>query len=167
MASNAAPGNGQRGGMISGLWASPFARPGQHLMELRLAPSAPAHGVLDEEADVAAGRRDVRRAHALDREPNQIVRAAGLGPRARQPFAAERLHPRHGADLIAVDIKVADARVLGDVVGDRADAAVQPERQAVAQPIDGPDHLTEMPALEADHVQDGPEYLALDQLQIG
>ena len=72
------------------------------------------------------------RAHALGGVGEQRVGAAGLGPGARQPLAAERLHAHDGADLVAVDVEVADAGVLGDVVGDGLDAAVQAERQAVA-----------------------------------
>ncbi len=37
--------------------------------------------------------------------------------------------------------------MLGDVVGDALDAAVQPERQAVARLVDRLNDLVEMPAL--------------------
>ena len=36
--------------------------------------------------------------------------AAGLGPGARQAFAAERLHADHGPDHVPVDVDIADAR---------------------------------------------------------
>jgi hypothetical protein len=45
---------------------------------------------------------------ARGREAVEVTRAAGLGPSARQRFAAERLHADGGADHSAVDIAVAD-----------------------------------------------------------
>ena len=44
----------------------------------------------------------------------EIVRPARLRSRARQTIAAERLHADHRADLVAVDVEIADARMLGD-----------------------------------------------------
>jgi hypothetical protein len=38
----------------------------------------------------------------------QVERATGLGTGAGQPFAAEGLHPDHGAHDVAVDVEVAD-----------------------------------------------------------
>jgi hypothetical protein len=40
----------------------------------------------------------------------QVVRAAGLGAGAGEALAAERLHADHRADLVAVDVDVADLR---------------------------------------------------------
>ena len=51
-------------------------------------------------------RRRLRRFRPL--KPRQIVRPARLGAGARQPLAAERLAADDGADLVAVDVGVAD-----------------------------------------------------------
>ena len=47
-----------------------------------------------QKLQVAARRRDVGRAHALERIGDQRMRPARLGPGPRQPLAAERLHAR-------------------------------------------------------------------------
>ena len=75
---------------------------------------------------------------ALGGKARQVIGAAGLRPGARKPLAAERLHADHGADLVAVDVEIADAGVLGDVIGDAVDAAVQAERQPIAGGVDAP-----------------------------
>ena len=57
---------------------------------------------------VAAGRGGVDAGHPLGREARDIMRAAGLGPGAGQSLAAERLAFDHRADLVAVDVEIAD-----------------------------------------------------------
>src|SRR5690606_7433053 len=60
-----------------------------------------------EQAGVAAGGGGVDRGHALGGEADDVVRAAGLGARARQALAAEWLASHYRADLVAVDVEVA------------------------------------------------------------
>ena len=48
----------------------------------------------------------------LAQQALQIQRTAGFGSGARQALSAERLHADHGADHVAIDIDVADARTL-------------------------------------------------------
>ena len=55
--------------------------------------------------------------------------SASLWAGARKSFATKRLRADDGPDLVAVDVKITDARVFGHVIRDRADAAVQPQRQ--------------------------------------
>ena len=86
-----------------------------------------------------------------------------LGPVPEKALAAERLDADDRADLIAVDIEIADAGMLCDVVGDGLEAAVEAERQAIAAVVDGGDDLVEVALLEADDVQDRAEDFALQQ----
>src|SRR6185312_3635150 len=81
---------------------------------------------------VAAGRGGVDGERALAGEAQQVVRAAGLGAGAGKALAAERLHADHRADLVAVDVAVADAGVAADVFHGVVDAAVHAQREAVA-----------------------------------
>ena len=87
---------------------------------------------------IAARGRRVDAGHALGREARDIMRAAGLGPGAAQALAAERLAFDHRADLVAVDVEIADPGMLLDIVADGVDAALQAERQAVAGRVDLP-----------------------------
>jgi hypothetical protein len=64
------------------------------------------------------------------------VRAAGLGAGAGQALAAERLHADHRADLVAVDVDVADLRPRDDAVDGFVDARVDAQGQAVAGGVD-------------------------------
>src|SRR4051812_15968459 len=89
-----------------------------------------------QQASIAARRRRVRRRDTFDREAMQIMRPAGLGAGARQTLAAERLHADDRADLIAVDVEVADLCPRLDEVGCLLDARVHAERQAVACRVD-------------------------------
>ena len=65
-----------------------------------------------QQLKVSAGRGDIGRTHALGGVGEQGVGPAGLGTGARQPLAAERLHADDGADLVAIDVDVADPRAL-------------------------------------------------------
>src|SRR6185437_16824305 len=64
------------------------------------------------QARVSPGCRGVDAGHPLDRETRDIVRTAGLGSGTAQPFASERLAFDHRADLVAVDVEIADPRML-------------------------------------------------------
>jgi hypothetical protein len=72
----------------------------------------------------------------------QVERATGLGTGAGQPFAAEGLHPDHGAHDVAVDVEVAHRAVhhLGDGL---VDAGVHAQGQAVAAGVDLLEQLPE------------------------
>src|SRR5690348_7688783 len=102
---------------------------------------------------IATGRRGVDGERALAGEAQQVVRAAGLGTGAGEAFAAERLHADHRADLVAVDVTVADAGVLADVVHGGVDAAVHAEGEAVAGAVELVDDVLQLAGLEADQVQ--------------
>src|SRR3546814_17902169 len=83
----------------------------------------------------------------------EIRRAAGLWPRPRQAAAAERLRADDGADLVAVDIDVADLRARRDMRRDAVDARVDPQRQPIARGVDRVDQRVEFAALPR---RDGP-----------
>src|SRR3546814_13287337 len=59
-------------------------------------------------------------------------RAAGLWPGPRQAAPAEGLRADDGADLVAVDIDVADLRARRDMRRDAVDARVDAERPPIA-----------------------------------
>src|SRR6185437_15172646 len=95
---------------------------------------------------VATRRRGVDGERALAGEAQQVVRAAGLGAGAGEGFATERLRADHRADLVAVDVAVADAGVAADVFHGVVDAAVHAERQAVAGGVDLFEHPGQLAA---------------------
>ena len=95
----------------------------------------------------------------------QIAGPSGLGPGARQPLAAEGLHPDHGADHVAVDVRVADAQAFVDAPDRAVDAAVNAQREAIAGAVDGLDDLIQAVGGVGDHMKDGPEHLALQEVQ--
>ena len=64
------------------------------------------------------------------------MRPASLGAGARKPLAAEGLRPDNGADLVAVDIGVADPHPRQDALDRSPDAAVNAQRQPVAGRVD-------------------------------
>ena len=86
---------------------------------------------------------------------------AGLRTGAAEALATERLAFDNRADLIAIDVEIADARMLLDIVANRVDAALQAERQSIAGGIDRLDDLVELVASKADNVKDRPEILAI------
>ena len=96
-----------------------------------------------QQRGVAADGRRVDRDGLLGGEARQVVRPAGLRPRARQPAAAERLHADDRADHVAVHVDVADARARRDALRDAVDARVDAEREAVAARVDRVDDLVE------------------------
>ena len=92
----------------------------------------------------------------------QVPRTAGFGSGARQALSAERLHAHHGADHVAIDIDVADARALDDFIDRGLDARSNPERQAVAGGVDCIQQRTQAAPIEAQYVQHRAEYLCLE-----
>src|SRR3546814_5619349 len=78
---------------------------------------------------VAARRGDVGRNRLFLGKAVQIMQTAGLGSGARQTAPAEWLRPDDRADLVAVDIDVADRRARGNMRGHAVDARVAAERQ--------------------------------------
>src|SRR5256885_13949813 len=109
------------------------------------------------QARVAASRRRVDAGHALDREARDIMRSAGLGPGAAQTLAAEWLAFDHRSDLVAVDVEIADAGMLLDIIADGVDAALQAEGEAVTGGVNVLDHLVELVAGEVNDVEDRSE----------
>ena len=77
------------------------------------------------------------------------MRSACLRAGAAQALAAEGLAFDHGADLVAVDVEIADARMFLDIVANGVDAALEAERQAIAGRVDRIDDLVELVAGEA------------------
>src|SRR6185369_17693784 len=77
-----------------------------------------------------------------------------------QAFAAERLALDHGADLVAVDVEIADPGMLLDIIADRVDPALKAKRQPVAGRVDLIDDLIEAVAGEPDDVQYRTKILA-------
>src|SRR3546814_17062102 len=67
---------------------------------------------------------DVCSSDLLGGEARQVVRAAGLGAGAGEPLSAEGLHAHHRADLVAVDVDVADLGARCDVLDGFVDARV-------------------------------------------
>src|SRR6185437_2502053 len=70
--------------------------------------------LLREQRSIAAGRRRIDGHHLLDRQPMQVIRAAGLWSGARQTTAAERLATHHRADHVTVDVDIAVRKARGD-----------------------------------------------------
>ena len=84
------------------------------------------------DADAANSR--ARAFHAVERvrgglgdEARKIQRAAGLGPCAGQPRAAERLQADRCANDIAVDVDVAGLDAFNDTRDRLVDAGVEPK----------------------------------------
>src|SRR5258708_37555388 len=118
-----------------------------------------------EQAGVAARGGGVDRDGALDGEAVEIMRAAGLGPGARQALAAEGLHADDGTDHIPVDVEVADPHPALDRAHRLVDAAVDAEGEAIAGRRDLVEHLVELVAAPADDVEDGAEDFALQPVE--
>ena len=109
---------------------------------------------------IAAGRRRVDRHRLLGREPLQVVGAARLWPGSRQAVTAERLHPDHGPDHVAVDVDVAHRQALEHRSGRCLHARLHAERQPVAAAGDCIQQPLQLTAAPAHHVQDRAEHLA-------
>src|SRR5690348_17575794 len=98
-----------------------------------------------QQTRIAACGRGVDGEGAFDREAQQIMRTAGLGAGAGQVLAAEWLHADHRADLIAVDVEVANLRAAADVFDGFVDAAVDAECQAKTRGVDrSEEHTSEL-----------------------
>src|SRR3546814_15571297 len=92
------------------------------------------------------------------------MRTAGLGSGARQTAPADWLRPDDRADLVAVDIDVADRRARGNMRGNADDARVDAESQAVTRGVDRVDERVDSAPLPRPDVKHRAEYPAL---QIG
>src|SRR5437868_1004717 len=113
------------------------------------------------QAGVAAGCGRVDAGDALGGEAGDVVGAAGLGAGSAEAFAAERLAFDHRADLVAVDVEVADPSARLDEGTGGVDPALQPQRQAEAAGVDLVYDLAELARFPADDVEDWPEMLAI------
>src|SRR3954469_15030011 len=89
------------------------------------------------------------------------MRPARLGSGAGKALASERLHAHHRADLVAVHIHVAHLHPVTDELRRFVDAAVDPERQAIAGGVYGIANFAEAIRRIAHDVQDRPEHLPL------
>src|SRR5437762_6421146 len=112
-----------------------------------------------QQAEIASGRRGIHCKDACGRESHEVVRAAGLGPGAGQPLAAERLHAHHRADHVAVDIGIADRRALANALGARVHTGVHTHRESVSGGVDVVDYPVEVFEREPCDVKDGAEAL--------
>ncbi len=101
-----------------------------------------------------------RHRHGPGGEARQVVRPARLGAGAGKPLAAEGLAAHHRADLVAVDIGVADPHPLDDMLHPVVDPCMQPEGQPVAAGVHRGDHRVQFPGPEGGEMQDGAEDLA-------
>ena len=99
-------------------------------------------------------------------EALQVEGAAGFGAGAGEAVAAEGLHAHHGADDVAVHIKVACFDAAADVFHRAVDAAVDAAGEGVAFGVDLVDELVELVGAVADNVQDRAEHFALQVVQI-
>src|SRR3990167_2975546 len=103
---------GQRSALYRASWSLPM----RAMTKPRTCPRIePAPSLTRHQRRIAARRGDVGRDRLFLGKAVQIVRAARLRTRARQPAPAERLRPDDRADLIAVDIDIADRRARRDV----------------------------------------------------
>src|ERR1700739_1495338 len=84
--------------------------------------------------------------------------SAGFRSGAGKIFAAEGLHADDRADLVAVDVAVADFRALRDVRDGRIDAAMDAERESEAGCVDRIDDVVEFVGLPAQNVKHRSEY---------
>ncbi len=66
-------------------------------------------------------------------ETAEVVRATRLRTGAGHPLAAEGLGAHDRADLVAVDVDIADVERLGQVLDTAVDPRVKPESQAVTR----------------------------------
>ena len=98
---------------------------------------------------------------ALRQQAVEVQRPAGLGPGARQAFAAERLNAHHGAHHVAVHIDIARVRRGHHLGNGLVYARVQAQRQAVAGGVDLREQLRQILAAVAHDVQHRAEDLAL------
>src|SRR4249919_1972352 len=106
---------------------------------------------------VAARCRGIDAGNPLSRKARDVMRPAGLRSGTAEALAAERLAFDDRSDLVAVDVEIADARMLLDIVANRVDPALQAERKAVTGGVDRLDHLVELITGEADDVKNRAE----------
>src|SRR4249919_990207 len=100
--------------------------------------SAPKRALLAQrqQRGIAASGGGVDGHGLLGGEARYVMRAAGLGAGPRESLAAERLHTDDRADLVAVDVDVADAGPGHDAVDGGVDARMHAKRQAKTGVVD-------------------------------
>ena len=91
------------------------------------------------------------------RETAHVVRPSGLRSGPAQALAAEGLRAHHRADLVAIDVDVARAHAVDDVLHAIIDARVQAEGEPVAGSVDGVDDGVDLVGPERGDVQHRPE----------
>src|SRR3546814_7881410 len=100
-------------------------------------------------------RRPPRSTRTYTLCPYTTLFRSRLRPRPRQAAPAERLRADDRADLVAIDIDVADRRTRGDMRRDAVAARVDAERQPIARCVDRIDQRIEFAALPRRDVQIG------------
>ena len=76
-------------------------------------------------------------------QAGEIVRATGFRSSARQAETTKRLHTDHGANLIAIDVQIADSCSRSDVCDAGINAAVKSHSQAEPKRVDPINDLIE------------------------
>ena len=89
------------------------------------------------------------------------MRSSGFRAGSAQPLASERLAFHHRADLVAIDVEIADAGMFLDIVTHRVDAALQAQGKAVAGRVDRIDDLVELVTGKANDVKNCAEILLI------
>jgi hypothetical protein len=95
------------------------------------------------------------------------MRSPGFRSGSGQPAPAERLHAHHGADLIAVDVDVADAAAALKRLGLRFDARVHTQGESVPGAVDALGNGIDVGGPEPHYVQNGTEHFALERVEGG
>src|SRR5690349_303936 len=108
---------------------------------------------------IAARRRRVDGYNPLLGKSIQRDRSPCLRSRARKAAPTKRLHADHRADLVAIDIGVADAQPLGNAPLRCLDPAVDAKGQAIAGGVYRIHQLVHTVGGIADDAQDGTEDL--------
>src|SRR5437870_10563775 len=111
-----------------------------------------------------AYRSGVDGERSFGRKSGQVMRPAGLRAGAGEALAAEGLHSHHGADHAAVDVDVADARGAHHFIDEAVDAAVDAEREAVADVAQPLQHFPQIASPVKTHMQDRAEDFGSRQL---
>jgi len=87
-----------------------------------------------------------------------VVGSTGLRTGTGQPFTTKGLRADDSANLVTVDIGIADAQAFNDLLHTIVDAGMQTESQAITARIDGIDDPVNIARLETGDVQYRTEY---------
>ncbi len=81
------------------------------------------------------------------------MRPIGFGASAAQTLTSKRLHSYQRANLVAIDINVADVGSVRELPGAAVDAGLDTHRQAITERVDLCDHRLRIvpPAQDVQH----------------